>query len=122
MGVRRIGKLADVRLAGDPSGGTQLELEHVAHADDEMWDRFGPGAVGVGWDLGVKGLGRHLATRAAVDREKAAAWSASDEGKDVVRRSSEDWCRASIAAGTDEAAARAAAARTAKFYSGGHSG
>ena len=109
-----------VSLAEDPAGGTRLELEHVAHVDDEFWDRFGAGAVGVGWDLALMGLARHLATGATVDRSEAVAWSASDDGKDFVRRSSEDWCRASIAAGTDDAAARAAAARTTAFYGGEH--
>jgi hypothetical protein len=35
-----------------------------------------------------------------------------------VRGSSDDWCRASIAAGTDETAAKAAAARTTAAYTG----
>ena len=35
-----------------------------------------------------------------------------------MRRSSEAWGRASIAGGTDEAAALAAAARTTAFYTG----
>jgi len=106
-----------VRLADDPAG-TRLELEHTSHVGDDLWDRFGPGAVGVGWDLAIMGLGRHIGTGAAVDRAKAASWVASDDGKDFIRRSSEDWCRASIAAGTGEAAARAAAARTTAFYCG----
>jgi uncharacterized protein YndB with AHSA1/START domain len=109
-----------VDLADEPGGGTRLELEHVAHVGDELWDQFGPGAVGVGWDLALMGLGRHIETGATADRAEAAAWLASAEGKDFVRRSSEDWCRASIAAGTDAAAARAAAERTTAFYSGGH--
>jgi uncharacterized protein YndB with AHSA1/START domain len=109
-----------VALGGDPAGGTRLELEHVSHVDDDFWDRFGPGAVGVGWDLALMGLGRHLATGATVDRKAAAAWSASDEGKDFVRRSSAEWCRASIAAGTEETAATAAAERTTTFYGGLH--
>jgi uncharacterized protein YndB with AHSA1/START domain len=109
-----------IKLGDDPAGGTRLELEHIAHVDDGMWDQFGPGAVGVGWDLAIMGLGRHIETGATVDPNEAAAWSASDEGKDFVRRSSADWCRASIAAGTDEAAAKAAADRTTAFYSGEH--
>jgi uncharacterized protein YndB with AHSA1/START domain len=108
-----------VRLAEDPSEGTRLELEHVAHVPDEMWDQFGPGAVGVGWDMAIMGLGQHLATGAAVNPQEAAAWTSSEEGKEFVGRSSQDWCRASIAAGTDQAAATAAARRTTAFYTGG---
>lgn len=108
-----------VRLAELSDGGTRLQLEHIAHVPDDLWNQFGPGAVGVGWDLALLlGLGRHLSTGAPVDPKEAAAWPASEEGKDFVRRSSDEWCRASIAAGTDEAAARGAASRTTAFYTG----
>ena len=107
-----------VTLAEDPKDGTRLELEHVAHVSDERWDQFGPGAVGVGWDGALMGLGRHLETGAANDPQAAMAWMGSPEGKDFMRRSSDSWCRASIAAGTDAAAAKAAAARTTAFYTG----
>ena len=109
-----------ISLAEDAAGDTRLELEHVAHVGDDIWDQFGPGAVGVGWDLALMGLDRHLAAGATVDQNEAAAWSASGEGKDFVRRSSEEWCRASIRAGASDAAARAAAARTTAFYGGEH--
>jgi hypothetical protein len=66
--------------------------------------------------------GRHVETGATVDRAETATWLASEDGKDFVRRSSEDWCRASIATGTDEVAARAAAERTTAFYTGMHKG
>lgn len=107
-----------VRLAAEPDGGTRLELEHVAHVEDAFWDQFGPGAVGVGWDLGLMGLGKHLETGASVPQEQAEGWIASDEGKAFVQGSSEGWRLASIAAGTDEAAATAAAVRTTAFYTG----
>jgi uncharacterized protein YndB with AHSA1/START domain len=107
-----------VTLSGEAAGGTRLALEHIAHVEGDMWDRFGPGAVGVGWDLALMGLARHLASGAAVDRSEAAAWSASDEGKHVMRQLSEEWGRASMRAGTEEAAAKAAAARTTAFYCG----
>ena len=97
--------------------GTRLRLEHIAHPD-EHWDQYGPGAAGVGWDMALMGLGLHLTTGAPNDPKAAAAWAASDDGKDFCRRSSEAWGRASIDAGTDEAAARAAADRTTAFYTG----
>ena len=108
----------DVTLA--PEGEkTRLTLEHTAHIDDDRWNQFGPGAVGVGWDLAIaSGLSRHLETGAAVDPAQAEAWSASSEGKEFIRLSSEDWARASIAAGTPEDQARAAAQRTTAFYTG----
>jgi uncharacterized protein YndB with AHSA1/START domain len=38
---------------------TLFELEHFG-LDPAMWERFGPGAVGIGWDLTVLGLAAHL--------------------------------------------------------------
>ena len=106
-----------VTLTQDGAG-TRLELEHMAHVKDEFWDQYGPGAVGVGWDLGILGLALYVARGGAFDRAEAEAWSTSDEGKAFARGCSEEWCRASIAAGTEPAAAKAAAARTTAFYTG----
>ena len=63
-----------VDLSEAPDGGTHLALEHVAHVDDARWNQFGPGAVGVGWDMTLMGLDRHLAGGAAVDPQEAMAW------------------------------------------------
>lgn len=107
----------DVRLTGTPDG-TLLTLEHTAHVDDERWSEYGPGAVGVGWDAMVMGLALHLSSGAGLDPRAVEAWSASDEGRQFFATSSERWCEASIAVGTDRAAAQAAAARTTAFYTG----
>jgi uncharacterized protein YndB with AHSA1/START domain len=98
-------------------GGTRLELRHEAHVDDH-WEQFGPGAAGVGWELGLFGLGQYLSGDASVDRAEAEAWMVSEEGKSFMRRSSDAWGEASIASGTVEAEARAAAGRTTAFYTG----
>ncbi|MDY7099548.1 MAG: SRPBCC family protein [Actinomycetota bacterium] len=108
----------EVRLASIGAERTELVLEHVAHVPPEFWDQFGPGATGVGWDLAMMGLGEHLATGAEVDHAEAEAWTMSEQGREYVRRSSEGWGRASIADGTDEAAALAAAERTRAFFTG----
>ncbi len=73
---------------------------------------------GVGWDMALMGLDRHLESGAPVDPQAAMAWLGTPEGKDFVNRSSEDWCRASVADGTDAEAAEAAAKRTTAFYTG----
>jgi uncharacterized protein YndB with AHSA1/START domain len=104
-----------VRLSELSDAGTQLKLEHVAHVPDELWAQYGPGAVGVGWDLTLMGLGRYLAS-GPNNPQQAAVWAASDEGKDFMRRSSDAWGRASIAGGTDEQAALAAATNASAFY------
>jgi uncharacterized protein YndB with AHSA1/START domain len=113
------GKVTWLEVRLEPTGDAKahLELEHIAHVD-EMWDQYGPGAVGVGWDSALLGLANHLATGVAVDRGEAMAWLGSENGKEFIRGSSDDWCRASIASGTDETAAKASAARTFAAYTG----
>lgn len=108
----------EVRLTELSDGGTSLRLEHIAHVPDDLWDQYGPGAGGVGWDLAMLELGRHLETGSTVDPKHGAEWSTTEAGKDFVSRSSDEWCRASIAAGTPEASAREAAGRTTAFYTG----
>ena len=98
--------------------GTRFEIEHIAHVDDTRWSEFGPGAVGVGWDLAVMALALHMSSGAAVDPTQAAAWLATDEGRELMTRSSELWRDASIAAGADEAEATAAGDRTTAAYAG----
>jgi len=101
-------------------GGAELRLEHTAEiGDGAFWDQFGPGAVGVGWDGGFMGLGLYLENPDTFGGPAAgAAWATSDEGKAFNCACSEAWCTASIAHGTDPAAARAAADRTTTFYTG----
>ncbi|MCW2915131.1 MAG: hypothetical protein JWN52_3199 [Actinomycetia bacterium] len=105
----------EVRLMTEPEGGTRFELEHIAHVD-EQWAEFGPGAVGIGWDLGFMGLAVHLSSGHANDPQESAAWAASDQGRQFMSLSSRRWCDASIAAGTNEADAQAAADRTTAAY------
>jgi uncharacterized protein YndB with AHSA1/START domain len=105
----------EVRLSAEPGGGTRFELEHTAHADDR-WAEFGPGAVGVGWELGLMGLATHLSSGHTVDPQQSAAWAASGQGKQFISLSSRRWCEANVAAGADEADAQAAADRTTAAY------
>lgn len=101
-----------------PDGpGTRLELAHEAHVDPEMWGQYGPGAVGVGWDLGLMGLGLHLETGAQVDPATAVTFPASPAGTEFIRLAAADWGEAAIRDGDDPGQAREAAARTAAFYS-----
>src|SRR5262245_1522823 len=107
----------DVKVAAGPGGSSVLVLEHTAHVPDDLWKQFGPGAVGVGWDQAFLGLDRHLANPGATrDHSAALAWLASKEGQHFVHSTSDAWGEASVAAGTDAASAREAAARTAGFY------
>jgi uncharacterized protein YndB with AHSA1/START domain len=111
-----------VRLAR-AGRGARLVLEHIAHRDaigKEHLEKFGPAAVGIGWELGLYGLAQHLAAAdGAVDRAAAEAWMASSDGKAFMRASGEAWGAAHAAAGEDAAEARARAERTIAFYTGG---
>lgn len=109
----------EVRLQVEPDGGTRFELEHVAHVTDERWAAFGPGATGVGWDLGLLSLAQHLDRDGADAPTDNEAWMKSDEGRAFMALSSRRWAQASIAAGTNPAEAEAAAARTTEAYAGG---
>ncbi|MGP4109952.1 SRPBCC family protein [Streptomyces sp. 4N509B] len=109
-------RLGPAELAGGRAG-TLLRLEHVGPDDDAHWSQFGPGAVGVGWDLTLMGLALHLSSPArAVDPEESAAWLSSDDGVRFVALSSELWCDANVAAGEDQATAQAMADRTTVAY------
>jgi uncharacterized protein YndB with AHSA1/START domain len=105
----------EVRLAAAGADSTELELEHLAVVPEAMWDEYGPGAVGVGWEGGLMGLALHL-TGGSID--DPMAWAVSDEGRDHSTRASAAWGEASRAAGVDaETIARNVASTTA-FYTG----
>lgn len=97
---------------------TKLELEHAAHLDDDLWDKFGPGAAGVGWELALLGIAMYLDGSVPPTAAEREAWPLTPAGKEAVRSMSDGWAQASIASGTAAAAATAAAARTTAFYTG----
>jgi uncharacterized protein YndB with AHSA1/START domain len=111
----------EVRLSTEPDGRTRFELEHTAHVDDH-WEQFGPGAVGVGWDMGLLALAMYLSADESLDpktvAQEGAAWAASDEGKQFVSLSSDRWGDANLSAGADPDEARAMADRTTAAYTG----
>ncbi len=109
------GSEVEVRLTADGSGGTTLVLEHAGRVDPAFWEQYGPGAVGVGWDLALLGLGLHLGGSAIDDPE---AWQSSAEALDLMVRSSEAWGRAFLASGATPEQARSAVAQTTAFYTG----
>lgn len=104
----------EVHLSAEGNSRARLTVSHICPVDD-FWREYGPGAVGVGWDLGLLGLGMHLARE---DRLDEAALAASPEGKALVAECSEDWGRAALACGEDPIRAGAAVRRTTAFYTG----
>jgi uncharacterized protein YndB with AHSA1/START domain len=106
----------EVRLARTPDGGTLFTLEHTGSVDDAKWAEFGPGAIGVGWDMTLTGLAMYLASGEPNDADRFMAWMMSDDGKQFLTSSSLRWRDANIEAGTDPDAANAAAERTTAAY------
>jgi hypothetical protein len=78
-----------------------------------MWDQYGPGAVGVGWDGGFLGLALHL--RGGV-LDDPVAWQMSPEGREFSARCSTAWGEASRTAGADPTTVARYVANTTAFY------
>jgi uncharacterized protein YndB with AHSA1/START domain len=97
---------------------TRLDLTHTAHVPEEMWEQYGPGATGIGWDLGLLGLALYLSGETSAPAKEMAGWEATPEGKVFVTGASDAWAEASIAAGADADAAHASAKTVAAFYTG----
>ena len=106
----------DVRLAKEGDGRTRLTLAH-AQRHSPFWDRYGPGATGVGGETARMGLALHLEDPDAVMPDVDALLTSS-KGIALVERFSDAWARAAVAAGGDSDAADLAARRTAAFYTG----
>lgn len=106
----------DVKVAAERDQ-ARMTLEHTALIEDH-WNQFGPGAVGIGWDLGVLGVGRYLETGESMDHETAEAWMGSANGKECMRTSGEYWRAAHVASGVDPASAKERSDCTIAFYLG----
>jgi uncharacterized protein YndB with AHSA1/START domain len=100
-------------LAPTHDAATELRLRHAV-GDDGHWATYGPGAVGVGWDLAFLGLTLYLRTDASVKDPQAIA--SSPEGQAFIRRSAADWAAAHAASGAVAAIANEAAVRTSAAY------
>ena len=96
--------------------GTTLELLHEAHVDPDLWAQYGPGAVGLGWDGGLMGLGLHIDSGATFDPAEGAAFATSPEGAEFYRQAAAGWAEAAVRDGDEAGAAEAAAARTVAAY------
>ena len=93
-------------------GRTLLRLEHTLPAD-EHWAQFGPGAVGLGWELTLMGLAEHLADETFTPPSTPDQMSGL---RDFMEAAGDAWMRADVLAGADPEQARAAAARCLAAY------
>lgn len=111
----------EIRLDPEEDGTSRLTLQQIARLPEATFDAYGPGAVGIGWDIAILGF----VARTGAWRElrldvpvASPAWLASPEGADMVRAWSIRWAAASVAAGTDVDAARRAENETTRAYGG----
>lgn len=104
---------------------TELRLDHTVPVDDH-WREFGPGAVGIGWELALStGLARYLAEATVIDyaevdpgRERGSSPAQSPELSRLIAEASASWADADIVSGAQAAETRAAAARCHAVYTG----
>lgn len=104
---------------------TVLRLDHTVPVDDH-WREFGPGAVGIGWELALStGLAGYLAEGAVIEyaevdpgRTRASSPAESPRMSRQIAEASVAWAEADIAAGAQPDDTRAAAARCLAVYTG----
>ena len=106
----------DVVINSESSNSARLTLTHMAKFSPH-WEQYGPGATGVGWELGLLGLALYI-VNSKVDKIDEGAFAMSSEGKAFARGSSEQWGDAAVSAGEEPEKARVSAARTSAFYTG----
>jgi uncharacterized protein YndB with AHSA1/START domain len=105
--------LVEVLLGPGPDGGTTLTLVHTAVVPPEMWDNFGPGGVGVGWDLALLGLAAHLA---GIELGSPSELETNPEMHACMTASSEAWGVAFGESGADPDVVERTTAATTAFY------
>lgn len=110
--LSRVGVRLETRDAG-----TMLRLEHVCDIDGEVYPEYGPGAIGIGWDLALLGLVQHLFHGGSAPPE-TTDWIKEAAAMDFMEQSSRAWADAAIAAGADEHHARMAQERCTTAYTG----
>ncbi|GAA1449212.1 SRPBCC family protein [Nocardiopsis tropica] len=103
-----------VRLTAESGARSRFELSHTAPLD-EFWERYGPGAGGIGWDLGLFGLTLYLLHGASVPPE-AGEWAGTEEARRFTELSGRRWATAHAESGEDPDRAEDAADRTIDFY------
>ena len=103
-------------VSDEGAGRARLAVTHTAHIS-ERWSEYDPVPLGVGWELALMGLARHIA-RPNESMPSEATVATSPDGKAFIADMSEKWARAAVAAGTEREAAQEAAMCTTAFYTG----
>lgn len=110
------GPYSEMELKVTPVGPslTMLEIDHIAVVDPQMMETYGPGSVGVGWDLTLLSLKQFLqGVPSGLGHAPSPAESAP-----LITSSSESWAKAWSVLGVDPEKAAQAAANTTALYTG----
>ncbi len=111
----------DVTLEEINEQSTRLTLEHMGLESEtflDFWKQFGPGSMGVGWDLTLTSLAEHLINESDTFMSDQTAWIQTGAGRNFLQSSSDRWAVADIAFGTDSKAAHDSGTRSMNFYAG----
>ena len=106
----------EVGCSGDGAGGARLTLTHTQHVS-EHWGEYGPGALGVGWELGCwdsRSISRNRPRRCPTRPHSRFRRTGGRSSAAAARGGKQ----AAVAFGTDPAAARSRAGHTTAFYTG----
>jgi len=100
---------------------TKLILEHempITPSSQKHWDKFGPGASGVGWDCAFLGLKGVIESNAQSSAEQSYVWLETEDGMSALREWAVSWGTAHTQTGEDSNVAKQMALQTAAFYCG----
>lgn len=104
-----------VKLDADGDN-TTLELLHEAPVFPWFWEKYGPGATGIGWELAFIALEHHISTGEVFGPDDQAAFCGSPDGIAALEASAVGWGDAAIADGDEPVEARAAAGASSDFF------
>lgn len=91
-----------IRVDPEDDGTSHVSLTHTVLQEPEVFARFGPGAVAIGWEVALLALIAHVEGGTVPDR----AWLDSAPGQERLRAWSIRWAAEAVAAGVDEVTAR----------------
>ncbi|HJG91119.1 MAG TPA: SRPBCC domain-containing protein [Brachybacterium massiliense] len=109
-----------IQLDPEDDGTTQLRLRHTALVDAEEFERTGPGALALDWEVALLALAAHTdgwrSSCLAAVPVPTPRWRRSNEAAAFLRAWSVRWAAEAIAAGVDEATARRGEAETTRMH------
>ena len=105
--------IVEARLEPEDDG-TRFTLEHTAVFPAEFWATYGPGAVGVRWDLALVALVAHLSGEVIIG--DPATLETDPKIRAANTASSEAWGEAFLQAGADAETVDRNVSATTAFY------